>query len=66
MEIKKAYELLSDTSRRNAYDNHGITNEDANVNKVKFPFDYASYERHANDPFEEFFGYVKKRCHLFS
>lgn len=53
MEIKKAYELLSDSDRRKAYDLHGITNEDANILHNKH--DYAQYGRFATDNFD-FFG----------
>lgn len=54
VEIKKAYELLADTERREAYDLHGITNEDANI--FKGSHDYSHYGRFATDPFQEFFG----------
>lgn len=54
VEIKKAYELLADTERREAYDLHGITNEDANI--FKGTHDYSHYGRFATDPFQEFFG----------
>lgn len=54
VEIKKAYELLTDEERRKAYDNHGITNEDAFMSRSNF--DYSTYNRFAPDPFEEFFG----------
>lgn len=56
VEIKKAYELLSDTERRNAYDLHGVTHEDAFASRTGH--DYSQYGRFASDPFEEFFGYV--------
>lgn len=58
VEIKKAYELLSDTERRQAYDTRGITNEDAFIPRGQQ--DYGRYARFANDPFEEFFGYANK------
>lgn len=54
VEIKQAYELLSDTERRQAYDLYGITNEDAHLYKER-P-DYSSYGRFP-DPFEQFFGH---------
>ncbi|XP_063892423.1 dnaJ homolog subfamily C member 16 [Helicoverpa armigera] len=54
VEIKQAYELLSDTERRQAYDNYGITNEDDHLYKQRH--DYSQYARFSNDPFEEFFG----------
>ncbi|XP_055523691.1 dnaJ homolog subfamily C member 16 isoform X1 [Wyeomyia smithii] len=54
VEIKQAYELLSDSERRKAYDLHGITNEDAYLYKER-P-DYSSYGRFP-DPFEQFFGH---------
>lgn len=56
VEIKKAYELLTDEERRRAYDNHGVTNEDAFAGRATF--DYSTYNRFATDPFEEFFGYI--------
>lgn len=56
VEIKKAYELLSDSERRNAYDLHGVTHEDAFASRSGH--DYTQYGRFATDPFEEFFGYV--------
>lgn len=55
VEIKKAYELLSDNERRNAYDLHGVTHEDAFASRNAH--DYSQYGRFASDPFEEFFGY---------
>lgn len=54
VEIKKAYELLSDNERRSAYDLHGVTHEDAF--NVRNGHDYSQYGRFAPDPFEEFFG----------
>ncbi|XP_055616645.1 dnaJ homolog subfamily C member 16 [Toxorhynchites rutilus septentrionalis] len=54
VEIKQAYELLSDTERRTAYDSYGITNEDAHLYRER-P-DYSSYGRFP-DPFEQFFGH---------
>ncbi|KAJ2952479.1 hypothetical protein O0L34_g6797 [Tuta absoluta] len=54
VEIKQAYELLSDTERRQAYDLYGITNEDEHMYKQRH--DYSQYARFSNDPFEEFFG----------
>ncbi|XP_035780794.1 dnaJ homolog subfamily C member 16-like [Anopheles albimanus] len=53
VEIKQAYELLSDSERRKAYDQYGITNEDAIVNRER-P-DYTTYSRF-QDPFEHFYG----------
>ncbi|XP_049866727.1 dnaJ homolog subfamily C member 16 [Pectinophora gossypiella] len=54
VEIKQAYELLSDSERRQAYDLYGITNEDDYLYKQRH--DYSQYARFSNDPFEEFFG----------
>lgn len=54
VEIKQAYELLSDTERRKAYDLHGITNEDARLHRDQH--DYSQYGRFAFDPFDDFFG----------
>lgn len=54
VEIKQAYELLSDTERRQAYDLYGITNEDDHLYKKRH--DYSQYARFSNDPFMEFFG----------
>lgn len=53
IEIKQAYELLSDSERRKAFDTHGITNEDYYRQRP----DYSNYGRFAPDPFEEFFGH---------
>uniref|UniRef100_A0A182J0H4 DnaJ homolog subfamily C member 16 n=1 Tax=Anopheles atroparvus TaxID=41427 RepID=A0A182J0H4_ANOAO len=53
VEIKQAYELLSDSDRRLAYDQFGITNEDAVLNRDR-P-DYSNYGRF-QDPFEHFYG----------
>lgn len=58
VEIKKAYELLSDSERRNAFDLHGVTHEDAFASRNGH--DYTQYGRFATDPFEEFFGYVNQ------
>lgn len=63
VEIKKAYELLADAERRKAYDLHGITNEDAKI--LKGSHDYSNYGRFAPDPFEEFFGYSRKKYFHF-
>lgn len=54
VQIKKAYELLSDSDRRRLYDQHGVTNEDSHMYKQKH--DYSNYGRFATDPLEEFFG----------
>lgn len=54
VEIKKAYELLADNDRRNAFDLHGVTHEDAFASRANH--DYSHYGRFATDPFEEFFG----------
>ncbi|KAI8435371.1 hypothetical protein MSG28_003690 [Choristoneura fumiferana] len=43
VEIKQAYELLSDTERRQAYDQYGITNEDEHLYKQRH--DYSTYAR---------------------
>lgn len=43
VEIKQAYELLSDTERRQAYDYYGITNEDDHLYKPRH--DYSQYAR---------------------
>lgn len=43
VEIKQAYELLSDTERRQAYDLYGITNEDDHMYKQRH--DYSQYAR---------------------
>lgn len=43
VEIKQAYELLSDTERRQAYDLYGITNEDDHMYKPRH--DYSQYAR---------------------
>lgn len=43
VEIKQAYELLSDSERRNAYDLYGITNEDEHLYKQRH--DYTQYAR---------------------
>lgn len=61
VEIKKAYELLADTDRRKAYDRHGITNEDAKLQRGS-QHDYSQYGRFAPDPFQEFFGYDNSLC----
>lgn len=53
VEIKQAYELLVDPDRRKLFDQHGITNEDANYHKRP---DYSQYGRFATDPFEDLFG----------
>ncbi|XP_035912827.1 dnaJ homolog subfamily C member 16 [Anopheles stephensi] len=53
VEIKQAYELLSDTDRRRAYDQYGITNEDAVLDRNR-P-DNSNYGRF-QDPFEHFYG----------
>ncbi|XP_023950560.2 dnaJ homolog subfamily C member 16 [Bicyclus anynana] len=52
VEIKQAYELLTDTERRQAYDLYGITNEDDHMYKKRH--DYSQYARYSNDPFEYF------------
>ncbi|XP_046965238.1 dnaJ homolog subfamily C member 16 [Vanessa cardui] len=52
VEIKQAYELLSDTERRQAYDLYGITNEDDHMYKQRH--DYSQYARFSNDPFDYF------------
>lgn len=59
VEIKQAYELLADSDRRRAYDLHGLTNEDASLNRP----DYSHYGRFSFDPFEEFFGSQKFAFH---
>lgn len=57
VEIKQAYELLSDPDRRRVFDQHGITNEDSSM--FREGHDYSSYGRYAPDPFEEFFGHQR-------
>ncbi|XP_050670634.1 dnaJ homolog subfamily C member 16 [Leptidea sinapis] len=52
VEIKQAYELLSDTERRQAYDLYGITNEDDHMYKQRH--DYSQYARFSNDPYDFF------------
>ncbi|XP_068153166.1 dnaJ homolog subfamily C member 16 [Drosophila tropicalis] len=54
VEIKKAYELLSDNDRRHIFDRHGVTNEDSHFLKQKH--DYSGYNRFGFDPTEDFFG----------
>lgn len=54
VQIKKAYELLSDTERRRIFDRHGVTSEDSHYLKQKH--DYSGYNRFGFDPVEEFFG----------
>ncbi|XP_022819981.1 dnaJ homolog subfamily C member 16 [Spodoptera litura] len=51
VEIKQAYELLTDTERRQAYDYYGITNEDDYLYKQRH--DYSQYARFSNDPYDE-------------
>lgn len=43
VEIKQAYELLSDSERRKAFDLHGITSEDSTLYKERH--DYSMYGR---------------------
>lgn len=43
VEIKQAYELLSDSERRKAYDLHGITTEDNTLYRERH--DYSQYGR---------------------
>ena len=44
VEIKQAYELLSDSERRKAYDLHGITTEDNTLYRERH--DYSQYGRY--------------------
>ncbi|XP_037947969.1 dnaJ homolog subfamily C member 16 [Teleopsis dalmanni] len=53
VEIKKAYEILSDNDRRRIYNQYGITNEDSQYFKKKH--DYSQYNRYSSHPFEELF-----------
>lgn len=53
IEIKLAYELLSDSERRKAFDLYGITSEDYQRHKP----DYSQYARFSSDPFDEFFSH---------
>lgn len=52
IEIKQAYELLSDNDRRQRFDMYGTTSEDYHRNRP----DYSNYGRFDADPFEQFFG----------
>ncbi|XP_061497436.1 dnaJ homolog subfamily C member 16 isoform X2 [Anopheles gambiae] len=53
VEIKQSYELLSDSERRRAFDQYGITNEDAVLDHNR-P-EYNNYGRF-KDTFEHFYG----------
>ncbi|XP_041977353.1 dnaJ homolog subfamily C member 16 [Aricia agestis] len=61
VEIKQAYELLSDTERRQAYDLYGITNEDDHMYKQRH--DYSKYARFSNDPFDFFSTHFRTQDH---
>ncbi|XP_037892383.1 dnaJ homolog subfamily C member 16 [Glossina fuscipes] len=54
IQIKKAFELLSDSERRHIYDQHGITDEDSYLYKQRH--DYSHYKRFSSDLLEELFG----------
>ncbi|KAL7021158.1 hypothetical protein ACKWTF_011779 [Chironomus riparius] len=53
IEIKSAYELLSDPERRKSFDLYGITNEDYQRQRP----DYSQYGKFSFDPFDDFFGH---------
>ncbi|XP_070072582.1 dnaJ homolog subfamily C member 16 isoform X2 [Drosophila takahashii] len=54
IQIKLAYELLSDTERRRVFDRHGISDEDSHYLQKKY--DYSGYNRFALDQNEDAFG----------
>ncbi|XP_041451721.1 dnaJ homolog subfamily C member 16, partial [Drosophila obscura] len=54
VEIKKSYELLSDSNRRRIYDRHGVIDEDSHYLQQKH--DYSGYDRFASDQAEDIFG----------
>uniref|UniRef100_A0A1A9W3K0 DnaJ homolog subfamily C member 16 n=1 Tax=Glossina brevipalpis TaxID=37001 RepID=A0A1A9W3K0_9MUSC len=54
IQIKQAFELLSDNERRHIYDQHGIVDEDSYLYKQRH--DYSHYKRFSSDPLEELFG----------
>lgn len=53
IEIKSAYELLSDPERRKAFDLYGITNDEYQRQRP----DYSQYGKFNSDPFDDFFGH---------
>ncbi|XP_036678307.1 dnaJ homolog subfamily C member 16 isoform X4 [Drosophila suzukii] len=54
IKIKLAYELLSDTDRRQIFDRHGITDEGSHYLQKKY--DYSGYNRFSLDQEEDTFG----------
>ncbi|KAH8292525.1 hypothetical protein KR054_011439 [Drosophila jambulina] len=54
VQIKSAYELLSDTDRRRIYDRHGVTSEDSHYLQDKY--DYSEYNRYSYYQAEDTFG----------
>ncbi|XP_044313383.1 dnaJ homolog subfamily C member 16 isoform X2 [Drosophila rhopaloa] len=54
IQIKLAYELLSDTDRRQIFDRHGVTDEDTHYLQKKY--DYSGYNRFSLDQNEDPFG----------
>lgn len=60
VEIKQAYEILSDPERRKLFDQHGITDEDSARQKR----DYSYYNRFSMDPLDELFNAHGGRFHF--
>ncbi|KAH8273752.1 hypothetical protein KR018_007138, partial [Drosophila ironensis] len=54
LEIKLAYEILSDIDRRRIYDRYGVTDEDSHYLQKKY--DYREYNRFSVDSNENIFG----------